>query len=68
VKGKAEKPTPESAVAKVKLNAGHSVLVTLKPKPKFAARLAAATKLLVREVETVKGGTHTTYRRLKVVG
>jgi hypothetical protein len=66
-KGKAEKPKPESAVAKVKLNAGHSALVTLRPQPKFATRLAAATKLLVREVETVKGVTHTSYRRLKVV-
>jgi hypothetical protein len=68
VKGKLRKPKPESAVATVKLAAGKSSLVTLEPKAKFAARLAAAAKVLVREVETVRGKTRTSYRRLKVVG
>ena len=67
VKGKVRRPRPESAVARVVLGAGKSTLVTLKPKANFAARLEAAAKLLVREVETVKGATHTVYRRLKVV-
>jgi hypothetical protein len=67
VKGKVRRPRPESAVARVELGAGKSTLVTLKPKVNFAARLEAAAKLLVREVETVKGTTHTVYRRLKVV-
>ncbi len=66
-RGRAKNPVAESAIAKVKLGPGHSTLVTLHPKPKFAARLAAATKLLVREVETVDGSTRTSYRRLKVV-
>ncbi len=66
VKGKLRKPTPESAIVKVKLKAGHSKLVTMKPKPKFAARIEAAKKLLVREVETAKGKTRTAYRRLTV--
>ncbi|HEY2053846.1 MAG TPA: PKD domain-containing protein [Solirubrobacterales bacterium] len=67
-KQKATKPTAESAVAKIKLAAGKAALVTLTPKPQFAARLEAAAQLLVREVETAKGSTHTSYRRLKVVG
>jgi hypothetical protein len=67
VKGKLRGPVAESTVAKVKLAPGKSALVTLSPKPKFAARLEAAAKLLVREVETVNGKTHTSYRRLKVI-
>jgi hypothetical protein len=59
-------PVVESAVARVKLGPGKSAFVTLAPKPKFAAKLDAATTLLVREVETVKGKTHTSYRTLKV--
>jgi hypothetical protein len=62
------KPTPESALARLKLAAGKSALVTLSPKPRFAAKLEAAAKLLVREAVTVKGRTHAGYRRLKVVG
>jgi YVTN family beta-propeller protein len=60
-------PTPESAVARVKLGAGKSALVTLIPKPKFAARLEAAKTLLVREVETANGKATTAYKRLKVI-
>jgi hypothetical protein len=67
VLGKVRGPRPESAVARVELAAGKSTLVTLKPKAKFAARLKAASMLLVREVATVKGTTHTVYRWLKVV-
>jgi hypothetical protein len=61
-------PKPESAVARVKLGAGRSALVTLKPKARFAHRLEAAANVLVREVATVNGTAHTDYRRLKVVG
>jgi hypothetical protein len=67
-RGKLRKPKPESDVASVKLAPGHSALVTLKPKAKFAARINAAATVLVREVETVKGKTRTSYRRSKVVG
>ncbi|MFT3863783.1 MAG: hypothetical protein QM729_05875 [Solirubrobacterales bacterium] len=66
-RGRAKPPVAESAVAKVKVAPGHSALVTLKPKPRYATRLAAAAKVLVREVEKVGGATHTAYRRLKVV-
>jgi hypothetical protein len=65
--GRARKPVAETAVAKIKVGAGKTALVTLKPKPKYAAKLAAASKILVREVETAKGTTLTTYRRLSVV-
>jgi hypothetical protein len=68
VHGKLRRPQPESAVARTEVAAGAGGLLTLKPKPKFAARLDAATKVLVREVETVKGESHTSYRRLKVTG
>ena len=68
VKGKLRPPRPESELARIKLAPGKSALVTLVPKPKFAARLEAARKLLIREVETVEGEAHTSYRRLKVVG
>jgi hypothetical protein len=67
VKGKLRKPAPESKLAKIKLAPGRSALVTLDPKPKFAARLEAARQLLVRETKTVKGETETDYRKLKVV-
>jgi hypothetical protein len=39
--GRAKPPVAESAVARIKLAAGKSALVTLNPKPKLAARLAA---------------------------
>jgi hypothetical protein len=61
-------PTPESAVARVKLGAGRSALVMLTPKPKFAAKLAAASTVLVREAATANGKATTAYKRLKVIG
>jgi len=67
VKGKLRKPTPESTLARIKVAPGKSALVTLIPKPKFVSRLEATRNLLVREVETVKGQSRTSYRRLKVV-
>jgi hypothetical protein len=66
VKGKLRKPKAESAVARLRLAPGHSALVTLKPKPKFAVRLAAARQVLVREIVTIKGTTKTSYRRLTI--
>jgi YVTN family beta-propeller protein len=67
--GRARGPQPvaQSTVAKVKLGPGKSAAVTLTPKPRFAAKLQAATSLLVREIKTVHGMTTTAYRRLKVV-
>jgi hypothetical protein len=68
VKGKLVKPTLESAVAKLKLAAGKSGSLTLKPKAKYAVRLRAAKSLLVRQTEKVSGRSHTSYRRLPVGG
>jgi hypothetical protein len=64
---KAIPPTAESAVARVRLGAGKSALVTLTPKPKFAAKLTAASTLLVREAVTANGRATTAYKRLKVI-
>jgi hypothetical protein len=60
-------PTPESAVARLKLAPGGSALLVLTPRPKYAARLDAAKTLLVRESETVRGAARTSFRRLAVV-
>jgi hypothetical protein len=68
VRGKVRKPTPESAVAKLKLGAGKSGLLTLRPKAAFAVRLDAAKTILVRETVTLKGKSATSYRRLKIAG
>jgi hypothetical protein len=62
------KPIPESAVATLKLGPGKAALLTLKPKPKFAAKLGVANRLLVRETETVRGKARTSFRQLAVVG
>jgi hypothetical protein len=64
---KVVKPTPESAPVTAKVAAGKSALLTLIPKAKFVDKLDAASTLLVRQVEAVKGTKATSYRRLKVV-
>lgn len=61
-------PRPESAVARIKLAAGRSGILTLAPKAKFATRLDAARVLLVRKSTTIGGASKTAYRRLKVIG
>jgi hypothetical protein len=72
VKGKGGKshlvaPKPESAVARAKVAAGRSTLLTLVAKARYATKLGRAAKILVRESTTVGGKTHTSYRQLKVV-
>jgi len=57
----------ESAVVKVKVKAGHSVLVSLKPMPAFSATLAAAKAVLVKETVTINGSKRTLFRQLKIV-
>jgi hypothetical protein len=57
-----------TAVARVKSRAGRSTLVQLVPKPAYAARLDAATRILVLEKTTIRGRTATAYRWLRVVG
>jgi YVTN family beta-propeller protein len=67
VLSKAKRGKPMSSVARAKAKAGKSVIVSLKPKLRFAKRLAKAKKVLVRA--TVKTGDRqrTTYRKLKIV-
>jgi hypothetical protein len=67
VKGRLRRPKPESTVARVRLAAGSSVLVALKPKQAFTKKLATAKKVLVKETVTIRGATRTSYRELKVV-
>ncbi len=57
----------ESAVARVKLRAGRSAVVSLKPKKGYRAKLGAATKILVKETLAINGSKRTLFRRLKVV-
>ncbi len=57
----------ESAVAKAKAKAGRRVVIALKAKKAFAARLAKARKVLVRERSTVGGRTTTRFAQLKIV-
>ena len=64
---KRRKGKAESAVAKVKLKAGKSKIVSLRPKKKFGSRLARAKKILVRETVAIEGASRSSYRGLKVV-
>ena len=67
-KGKrASKLKIESALAKAKLRAGRSAIVPLKPKPKFAAGLAAASKILVKETRGIHGVSKTSFNSLSIV-
>ena len=67
-KGKrASKLKIESALAKAKLRAGRSAIVSLKPKPKFAAGLAAASKILVKETRWIHGVSKTSFNSLSIV-
>ncbi|HEX2392848.1 MAG TPA: beta-propeller fold lactonase family protein [Solirubrobacterales bacterium] len=58
---------PESGVVKVRLGARKSVGVILRPKPAFAAKLAAASRILVKETVRARGTTTVRYPRLRVV-
>jgi YVTN family beta-propeller protein len=56
----------QSTVTNVKLRSKRPRLVPLRPRHGFAARIAKARKLLVKETVEVGGKQRTTYRRLKV--
>jgi hypothetical protein len=56
-----------SALAKAKAKAGHSALVSLKPKKAFRVKLAAAKKVLVKETVTANGSKRTLVKKLKIV-
>jgi YVTN family beta-propeller protein len=61
------KPQVETAVAKAKVKAGQSKIVSLKPKMAFAARVAAANQVVVKETVTIAGSARTRFRTLKIV-
>ena len=66
-KGKKQKLKAQSAVAKAKVKAGKSAIVSLKPKKKFAKKLATAKKVLVQQTVTADGETTTKVSKLKIV-
>ena len=61
-RGKAMTP-----VARASAKAGASKVVSLRPKPRFAARLAGAGRILVRERVTIDGSVEKRFVRLPVV-
>jgi YVTN family beta-propeller protein len=65
---KRRKGRPETAVARAKVKAGKAAILSLKPKPAFAAKLASVAKILVKEDVTMNGSKKTLIRRLRVVG
>jgi YVTN family beta-propeller protein len=66
--GKLNKPKPMSAVAKVNLRAGKSARVVLRPKPKFAARIASHSRVFVKRTRVIRGRMRTDFPRLHLAG
>ena len=64
-KGKA--PKLESQVAKAKVKAGRSAIVSLKPMKAFATKLALARTVLVKEIISAAGKSKVRQVRLKIV-
>ncbi len=64
---KKRKGKAETRPAKSKAKPGHAVILALKPKKAFAAKLAVAAKVLVKETVTSRGKTRTSFRKLKIV-
>ncbi len=57
----------ESAMARARLKAGRLAVVSLKPKPAYKTKLAAARKVLVKETVRTRGVKRTTFSKLKFV-
>ena len=64
---KGKKLKAQSAIARAKVRAGKSAIVSLKPKKKFAKKLAKAKKALVQQVVTIDGEGQTKVSKLKIV-
>jgi YVTN family beta-propeller protein len=64
---KSHKGRPETAVARARVKRGKAAIISLRPKPAFAAKLASAAKILVRESVTINGSKRTVIRSLRVV-
>jgi len=67
VVSKRRKGKAQSAVARARLKPGRSSVVSLKPKPAFNVRIAAAKQVLVRMTVTAGRSERTRYRVLKIV-
>jgi YVTN family beta-propeller protein len=61
------KPKAQSALARARVRPGKKATVALKPKKRFARRLAVARRILVRQVATIDGERTTKVSRLRVV-
>jgi hypothetical protein len=57
----------ETHLARAKMKAGKSKIVSLQPKKKFRSTLARARKILVKETVVIGRSKRTVFRRLKVV-
>ncbi len=64
---KKRKGKAETKVTRARIKAGGAKLVVLKPRPRFAARLAKARKALLKQTRTIRGKRKTYFRRLKLV-
>jgi YVTN family beta-propeller protein len=57
----------ETKVARAKAKAGRSAPITLKPKKAFAAKLATAERVFVKETVTIDGSRRVLFKKLKIV-
>jgi YVTN family beta-propeller protein len=64
---KQPKAKAQSAVAKAKVRAGHSAIVSIVPKAVFNSQLAQAQSILFKETVLAKGKSKTRYVKLRVV-
>ncbi len=67
VSKRGKKAKAQTAVARAKLKAGGSTIVSLKPRKAFRRKLARARSVLVERTQTIDGTTRTTVRKLKIV-
>jgi YVTN family beta-propeller protein len=64
---KGKKAKPESAIAKAKVKAGRSAIVSLKPTKAFQTKLATVSSVLVKETVLVGHSTKARVAKLKIV-
>jgi YVTN family beta-propeller protein len=64
---KKRKGKAETKIAKARLRAGRSTLVTLIPKAKYGSNFETATRVLVQEKLTIDGRVTSVFRRLKLL-
>ena len=64
---KRRKGKTESALARVKLRAARSAIVTLRPTAAFASRFSPGSRVLVRKTSRIGTARRTTFSRLEIV-